>query len=74
MIEVLRKLVSNKKFAGMMREKINMEVDTSSLDQEIATYEKTLRQCYLNKDDILSPVEKHFIESIDRLEQISTKK
>ena len=34
--EVLRKLVSNKKFAGMMREKINMEVDTTVLDQEIS--------------------------------------
>ena len=56
-IEVLRKLVSNKKFAGMMREKINMEVDTSSLDQEIATYEKTLRQCYLNKDAILADLD-----------------
>lgn len=56
-IEVLRKLVSNKKFAGMMREKINMEVDTSSLDQEIATYEKALRQCYLNKDAILADLD-----------------
>lgn len=50
--EVLRKLVSNKKFAGMMREKIGMEVDTTTLDQEIASYEKTLRQCYSNKDAI----------------------
>ena len=53
-VEVLRKLVSNKKFAGMMREKINMEVDTTVLDQEISAQEKTLRQSYLNKDAILS--------------------
>ena len=53
-VEVLRKLVSNKKFAGMMREKINMEVDTTALDQEISAQEKTLRQSYLNKDVILS--------------------
>ena len=52
-VEVLRKLVSNKKFAGMMREKINMEVDTSAPDQEISAQEKTLRQSYLNKDAIL---------------------
>ena len=56
-IEVLRKLVSNKKFAGMMREKINMEVDTSALDQEISAQEKTLRQSYLNKDAILSDLD-----------------
>ena len=43
-----------KSFAGMMREKINMEVDTSALDQEISAQEKTLRQSYLNKDAILS--------------------
>ena len=56
-IEVLRKLVSNKKFAGMMREKINMEVDTTALDQEISAQEKTLRQSYLNKDAILSDLD-----------------
>ena len=39
-VEVLRKLVSNKKFAGMMREKINMEVDTTALDQEISAQER----------------------------------
>ena len=56
-IEVLRKLVSNKKFAGMMREKINMEVDTTALDQEISAQEKTLRQSYWNKDAILSDLD-----------------
>lgn len=56
-VEVLRKLVSNKKFAGMMREKINMEVDTTALDQEISSQEKTLRQSYLNKDAILSDLD-----------------
>ena len=55
--EVIRKLVSNKKFAGLMREKINMEVDTSTLDQEIAVHEKTLRQCYSNKDVILADLD-----------------
>lgn len=51
--EVIRTLVSNKKFAEMMKQKINMEVDTSALDQEIANYEKQLRQCFANRDSIM---------------------
>ena len=51
--EIIKKLVSNKKFANMMKQKINMEVDTSVLDQEISNYEKQLRQCYSNKDAII---------------------
>ena len=38
--EVLVALVSKPKFASMMPEKINMKVDTSMLDQEIANHEK----------------------------------
>ena len=34
-----------------------MEVDTSALDQEIANYEKQLRQLYHNKDMILSDID-----------------
>ena len=56
-VEVLRKLVSNKRFAGMMREKINMEVDTTALDQEISALEKTLCQSYQNKDAIISDLD-----------------
>ena len=44
--EVIVKLVSNPKFAAMMQEKINMKVDTAAIDQEIANYEKKLRQHY----------------------------
>ena len=51
--EVIRTLVSNKKFAEMMKQKINMEVDTSALDQEIANYEMQLRQCFANRDSIM---------------------
>ena len=40
-----------------MCSKINMEVDTSALDQEIANYEKQLRQLYHNKDTILSDID-----------------
>lgn len=55
--EVIRTLVSNEKFANMMKQKINMEVDTSALDQEIAACEKQLRQSYANKDSILSDLD-----------------
>ena len=55
--EVIKKLVSNPKFAELMREKIKMQVDTSELDQEIANYEKQLRQFYNAKDVILSDID-----------------
>ena len=55
--EVISKLVSNPKFSDLIRSKINMEVDTSTLDQEIANYEKQLRQIYHNKDSILSDID-----------------
>ena len=55
--EVISKLVSNPKFLDLIRSKINMEVDTSTLDQKIANYEKQLRQLYHNKDAILSDMD-----------------
>ena len=55
--EVISKLVSNPKFSDLIRSKINMKVDTSALDQEIANYEKQLRQLYHNKDMILSDID-----------------
>ncbi len=55
--EVISKLVSNPKFSDLIRRKINMEVDTSALDQEIANYEKQLRQLYHNKNMILSDID-----------------
>lgn len=55
--ELISKLVSNPKFSDLIRSKINMEVDTSALDQEIANYEKQLRQLYHNKDTILSDID-----------------
>ena len=64
--EIITKLVSNPKFASMMQKKINMEVDTSALEQEIAALEKQLRQCYSVKTrlaediDMLDPEDKHY--------------
>ena len=64
--EVIVKLVSNPKFAAMMQEKINMKVDTAAIEQEIANYEKQLRQSYSVKSklmeeiDSLDPDDKHY--------------
>ncbi len=66
--EVIIKLVSNPKFAAMMQEKINMKVDTAAIDQEIANYEKQLRQSYSIKSklmeeiDGLDPDDRHYIK------------
>ena len=66
--EVIIKLVSNPKFAAMMQQKINMKIDTSAIEQEIANYEKQLRQSYATKSrlideiDTLDPDDKHYIK------------
>ena len=65
--EVIVKLVSNPKFAAMMQEKINTKVDTTAIDQEIANYEKQLRQHYSVKAklaeeiDSLDPDDRHYV-------------
>lgn len=64
--EIISKLVSKPKFASMMQKEINMKVDTSALEQEIAALEKQLRQCYAVKTrlaediDMLDPEDKHY--------------
>ena len=55
--EVISKLVSNPKFSDLIRNKINMEVATSALDQEIENYKIQLRKLYHNKDTILSDMD-----------------
>ena len=67
-VEVIVKLVSNPKFAAMMREKISMKVDTSAIEQEIAAHEKQLRQSYsvkarlMEEIDSLDPDDKHYMK------------
>ena len=64
--EIIAKLVKSPKFAAMMQEKINMKVETSTLDQEISTLEKQLRQSYAVKTrlaediDLLDPEDRHY--------------
>ena len=65
--EIIVKLVSNPKFADMMQQKINRKVDTSAIEQEIANYEKQLRQSYsvkakiMEEIDSLDPDDRHYI-------------
>lgn len=65
--EIIIKLVRNPKFASMMQDKINMQVDTFAIEQELANYEKQLRQAYSVKSkiieeiDSLDPDDKHYI-------------
>ena len=65
--EVIVKLVSNPRFADMMQQKINRKVDTSAIEQEIANYEKQLRQSYyvkakiMEEIDSLDPEDRHYI-------------
>ncbi len=66
--EVIVKLVGNSKFAAMMQEKINSKVDTATIDEELASYEKQLRQYYAAKlklaeeIDSLDPDDRHYIK------------
>ena len=66
--EVIVRLVSKPKFAAMMQEKINSKVDTTAIDEELAGYEKQLRQFYSVKSklteeiDYLDPDDRHYIK------------
>ena len=55
--EVIIKLVSNPRFAAMMHQKINTQVDTTAIEQEIANYEKQLRQTYSTKGKIIDEID-----------------
>ncbi len=73
--EVIVKLVSNPKFAAMMQEKINMKVDTTAIEQEIANYEKQLRQSYsvksklIDEIDSLDPDDRHYTKRKSDLDE-----
>ncbi len=66
--EIISKLVSNPKFAAMMQKKINMQVDTTAIEQELENYESKLRQSYavkakiIEEIDTLDPDDKHYIK------------
>lgn len=64
--EVIVSLVSRPDFSRLMVEKINAEIDTTALQQEITHLEKQLRQQYAVKDklmeeiDQLDPDDRHY--------------
>lgn len=64
--EMITGIISRPDFAALMREKINMEVDTTALQQEIEHDEKLLRQQYGIKErliaeiDSLDPDDRHY--------------
>ncbi len=73
--EIITKLVSNTKFADLMQKKINMQVDTAAIDEELSNYEKQLRQTYAVKSklieeiDTLDPDDKHYVHRKSDLDE-----
>ena len=67
--EVIIKLVSNPKFAAMMQQKINMKIDTSAIEQEIANYEKQLRQSYATKSRLIDEIDTQMISTTSSVKQ-----
>ena len=64
--EIITSLISKPHFAALMQEKINLQIDTSALQQEINHYEKVIRQHYaiktklMDEIDSLDPDDKHY--------------
>lgn len=50
--DIIIKLVRNPKFASMMQDKINMQVDTAAIEQELANYEKQLISARAKKQSV----------------------
>ena len=73
--EVISKMVGNPKFASMMQQKINMKVDTSAIDTEIANYEKQCAQYIGTKKslekqiDSLDVLDKHYDRKMSDLQK-----
>jgi hypothetical protein len=65
-IEIVTKLVRNKKLLESMKEKIDSKINTTDIDIEIENFQKQLRQLNMSKinllDDIgaLDPEDKHY--------------
>lgn len=55
--EVIKTLVSNPKFAELMKNKINVKVDTSDLDAELEVLNKKLKHNIMLQDRILSDID-----------------
>ena len=55
--KVIVKLVSNRKFASMMKKMINMKVDTSAIENEIDNYQKKLRKNHSTKFKMIEEID-----------------
>lgn len=56
-VDVITQLARNPKFAALMQEKIDMKVDTSAIEEEIASYEKQLRQACSTKSRLIEEID-----------------
>lgn len=56
-IEIISKLISNKKLAELIKEKIKIKIDTVEMDKEINKFEKQLRQFRLVKSNLMSEID-----------------
>lgn len=73
-VEVIRKLVNNKKFAEVIKAKIGVKVDTASIDKELAECQKMLLQLNTtkrnleNQIDSVSVDDRHYERKISDLQ------
>lgn len=73
--EIISKMVGNPKFASVMQSKINLKVDTESIDKEIANYKKQCTQYIGTKKslekqmDSLDVLDKHYDRKMSDLQK-----
>lgn len=73
--EIISKMVGNPKFASVMQNKINLKVDTESIDKEIANYKKQCTQYIGTKKslekqmDSLDVLDKHYDRKMSDLQK-----
>lgn len=73
--EIISKMVGNPKFASVMQSKINMKVDTASIDKEIENYQKQYTQFSGTKKSIekqmdsLDFLDKHYERKLNDLQK-----
>jgi len=56
-VEVIRNLVRNERFAGIIKSKIGGRIDTSEIDKEIENYERQLRQASGSKRNLENQID-----------------
>lgn len=56
-VEIITKLVSNPKFANLMKEKIDIKINTEELDEEIKTYLDQLKKYSLTKTKLIEEID-----------------